>query len=372
MPEIWHWEELSHIQKFQTDELDVICMPCAMCKSNSHVEVVRPSFDQGIDDVRFYAGLTHPTAVVSQCYKCTNPNCPAVKARMAKSKVEAKDPDSIVKLARQYAHHFRSTAAEQLEMLPTHVRGEYRFVLLRTGGYSLELADFLLTSAANSMQVAAQLADMWGRRAFRAHQESLTFAHTEQLKAQARQHQPKQLKITDMHGGDRHNGNTDAVSNQTFETPVFPLSKPIPDTSIMGVPSAKSLDGFVDHAYNALKQHIHDDLMTRKPGRFMCSDGTFKIAKITMSEGRVAILFIGEDGTICGFYIVESESWANLELALHQLAERLEWLGCLNELMFWYTDNCCGGCAREKLGDHLLCKIFPGIMRCPLADAFHT
>jgi hypothetical protein len=387
-----------------------------MCKSNTHVQHVRPSYDAGAEAVRFYAGSSFAAAIVCMIYKCTNPNCVGVQA--AARNRSKKEPNA--KRAKQtVAYQFRSTAADQLAMLPKYVRTQFPCVLLRVGGYSFDLADVLLTSAANSMQTATQVHEMWGRRQYRTMHDYITFAHGEQVKAQAQERaiqnqvqktgvsSPKEIECATSkplrqstldsqlpaHAA-RAQQLQDAASSPSLPLPAaastaaaatpsatsivsfttnarkFPSWKPVPDDSIMAPPSVKVLEGFLQHVYDAIYPYLYSDLIRRSPGRFMCSDGTFKITRITNSDGRVCILFIGEDGTICGFYVVESESWANLELALYQLRDRLQWLGTLDELLYWYTDRCCDGCTFDKLDRHVLVKIL-GIQRAPLADAFH-
>jgi hypothetical protein len=163
LPEVFFFTELATDPRFKTSDPDVICMPCAMCKSNTHVQHVRPSYDAGAEAVRFYAGSSSATAIVCMIYKCTNPNCVGVQA--AARNRSKKEPNA--KRAKQtVAYQFRSTAADQLAMLPKYVRTQFPCVLLRVGGYSFDLADVLLTSAANSMQTATQVHEMWGRRQY--------------------------------------------------------------------------------------------------------------------------------------------------------------------------------------------------------------
>jgi hypothetical protein len=169
----------------------------------------------------------------------------------------------------------------------------------------MELADLLLSSAANQMQTQLQVAEIWGRNHYRACHDYLAFAHAQQLQAQAGRHRSRIRTAIAPNA---------PVAPSEVVTPIFPEWEAIPDNTLMGVPSAKALESYVQHAYECIYPELYKDLIRRSPGRFMCSDGTFKLAKITMSEGRVLILFIGEDTTICGFYVVQSESWENLEV----------------------------------------------------------
>ena len=122
LPEVFFFTELATDPRFKTSDPDVICMPCAMCKSNTHVQHVRPSYDAGAEAVRFYAGSSSATAIVCMIYKCTNPNCVGVQA--AARNRSKKEPN--IKRAKQtVAYQFRSTAADQLAMLPKYVRTQF-------------------------------------------------------------------------------------------------------------------------------------------------------------------------------------------------------------------------------------------------------
>jgi hypothetical protein len=46
LPEVFFFTELATDPRFKTSDPDVICMPCAMCKSNTHLadEICRGTF----------------------------------------------------------------------------------------------------------------------------------------------------------------------------------------------------------------------------------------------------------------------------------------------------------------------------------------
>jgi hypothetical protein len=213
-------------------------MPCGRCQSNKHVEHVRATFDEGNSDVRFYAGLTGPVAVNAMCYKCSNPACPGVLENMKDHNVSSSD--DMTMLARQCAVTFRSTTPAQLQILPPQVRAQFSCVLLRIGGYDLELADLLLSSAANQMQTQLQVAEIWGRNHYRACHDYLAFAHAQQLQAQAGRHRSRIRTAIAPNA---------PVAPSEVVTPIFPEWEAIPDNTLMGVPSAKALESYVQHAY---------------------------------------------------------------------------------------------------------------------------
>ena len=213
---------------------------------------------------------------------------------MRKKKVQPGPSASLAdkqKLAKQYSYQFRSTADSQLALLPPEVRADYAFCLLPAQGYSLELADFLLTSASNGLQTANQLQQMWGRRTAKRIQDYIAFCHLEQVRAQRGDHISRMQRAA-------------SLAPPSVTVPTFPPWDHNPENSLLAPPSAVYVDKFEEHAYDAIYPHIYSDLIRRSPGRFMSSDGTFKLTKITISTGRIAVLFMGEDSTICGFYVV--------------------------------------------------------------------
>ena len=121
----------------------------------------------------------------------------------------------------------------QLQILPPQVRAQFSCVLLRIGGYDLELADLLLSSAANQMQTQLQVAEIWGRNHYRACHDYLAFAHAQQLQAQAGRHRSRIRTAIAPNA---------PVAPSEVVTPIFPEWEAIPDNTLMGVPSAKALE----------------------------------------------------------------------------------------------------------------------------------
>ena len=50
----------------------------------------------------------------------------------------------------------------------------------------------------------------------------------------------------------------------------------------------------------------------------------------------------------------------------------LESFGTIEELTTWWDDKCCNNCKVENLGDHLVVRVFPNVLRCPYKDGFHA
>ena len=82
------------------------------------------------------------------------------------------------------------------------------------------------------------------------------------------------------------------------------------------------------------------------------------------------LLIIGDDHTVVAWYVCMSESWKELQPGLLFLRARLERLGTLHDLEYWWSDRCCDGAADVK--QHLLATIFPKISRAPYRDCFHA
>lgn len=70
---------------------------------------------------------------------------------------------------------------------------------------------------------------------------------------------------------------------------------------MLSEPSTKSLDSYTDHAYDKIFPFMYTNLVQRYPGEFISSDGTFRTAKITISEGKIVVCFVGENNDIVGW-----------------------------------------------------------------------
>lgn len=72
---------------------------------------------------------------------------------------------------------------------------------------------------------------------------------------------------------------------------------------------------------------------------------------------------------IVAYYVCRTESWKELLPGLLFLRARLERLGTLNQLRYWWSDRCCDGAT--DVTKHMLVSIFPMIRRAPYRDCWH-
>ena len=55
---------------------------------------------------------------------------------------------------------------------------------------------------------------------------------------------------------------------------------------------------------------------------------------------------------------------------LRFLRARLDRLGALNQLKYWWSDRCCDGA--DDPSKHVLCDVFPSMKRAPYRDCYHA
>jgi hypothetical protein len=137
-------------------------------------------------------------------------------------------------------------------------------------------------------------------------------------------------------------------------------------------PTNDNLTTAIKQLHRKLQPYLLGDLVRRAPGEFASSDGTFRLAMRTISDAGTLLFILGERHDIVAWYALKSESWAELYAGLLRLRRRLERLGQLHKLKFWYDDRCCNGCHATKITEHVLVYLFPGISRCPYKDRFHA
>ena len=141
------------------------------------------------------------------------------------------------------------------------------------------------------------------------------------------------------------------------------------------------------------KQHSDDwnwRLSNRSAGSGVSSDGARRVPGRVAGDGSVLYMLMSDDGCILGYYTLITESWDELGPALDKLADRLQRLGTLNKLKFWYTDTCCHRASAQNMDKHKLLyrfdnrpevhdqlppgfrRRFPSILRCPYLDLWHA
>ena len=113
------------------------------------------------------------------------------------------------------------------------------------------------------------------------------------------------------------------------------------------------------------------DLVRRSPGRCLTTDATFELLGATDTEGEALVFWLGATRAICSFFVLDSESWAELEAGGAEFCRRLTRLGTLQELAAVWDDRCCNGAADVR--KHPVVTIFHGsrISRAPFKDLFH-
>ena len=135
-------------------------------------------------------------------------------------------------------------------------------------------------------------------------------------------------------------------------------------------PTALNLRSILIALHRQLEPWLLGDMVRRSPGKGASSDGTFRLMMRTRTDGKVLLLIIGDDHTVTAWYVCRSESWNELLPALLFLRARLERLGTLHMLAYWWSDLCCHGAT--DVTQHVLCTIFPSVKRAPYRDCFHA
>jgi hypothetical protein len=135
-------------------------------------------------------------------------------------------------------------------------------------------------------------------------------------------------------------------------------------------PTALNLRSILIALHAQYEPWLLGDMVRRSPGKGASSDGTFRLMMRTRTDGKVLLLIIGDDHTVIAWYVCRSESWKELQPGLLFLRARLEHLGTLHLLCWWWSDRCCDGANDVK--KHLLVTIFPFIRRAPYRDCFHA
>ena len=140
-------------------------------------------------------------------------------------------------------------------------------------------------------------------------------------------------------------------------------------SSILNV-SDSNVKTIMKAIHAALKPYLTADLLRRHPGAFASHDHTFKLANRSLGDATAYSFMLGEDHTIFWHGAVRTTSWDELVPALEGCQRRFERLGVSGVLQYWWDDLCCRG--KERVDEHVVVDIFPGVKRCPYKDGFHA
>ena len=333
------------------------------CCSNKLVLVDGVNLDHDTS-IRFAYGNGSAILPVSRAYVCCNPDCPAVVAKSDEVSLQllrnwTKDGlfgqsakgkwGELKKLgAHFYGHDTRVMLA-----LPRRVRAMYRGLLCwKQGGCDDEFAERILKSKAKLAELEADMqATARGRYAGKALEDYLAF-----VRMQHTVHPP----------AERFFG---APPSAPVKWPLWRLQQM---TNSLLHATAHNIRVTLIEYHRLLRPYLLGDMIRRSLGRGASSDGTFRSMLRTKTDGQVLYLIIGEDGCIVAYYVLQSESWKELEPGLKFLNSRLERLGTIEELEEWWSDRCCDGAADPT--KHVLPSIFPKskLKRAPRKDRFHA
>jgi hypothetical protein len=136
--------------------------------------------------------------------------------------------------------------------------------------------------------------------------------------------------------------------------------------------TSKNITTFIKELHSRLQPWLQGDLQRRSPGEFASTDGTFRLATRTIGDAKCIVFLLSERKEVCAYWALEEESWKHMYAGLHRLRLRLEVLGTLTHLKYWYDDRCCDGCEKEEVTETFLKALFPSMERRPYKDGFHA
>ena len=335
------------------------------CCSNKLVLLDGVNLDHDTS-VRFAYGNGRAIIPISRAYVCCNPDCPAVVAKSDEVSLQllrkwtedglegqsAKGKlGELKKLGAQFYGHDPRIMLE----LPRRVRAMYRGLLCwKQGGCDDEFAEKMLTSKAKLAELEADMQATARARERKALEDYLAFVRT--------QHAVRPP-------AERFFGAPASASAARTKWPAWRLQQM--SNSLLH-PTAHNIRVTLTEYHKLVKPLLMGDMIRRSLGRGASSDGTFRLMIRTKTDGQVLYIIIGEDGCIVAYYVLQSESWKELEPGLTLLNRRLERLGTIQELEEWWSDRCCDGAADPT--KHAIVAIFPNskLKRAPRKDRFHA
>jgi len=344
-PEARHYDVLQHCPNWQVHgshgTVIGVMMPCPDCGTNEFVRFCKLNVT-GADRVRTIHDMHCSLMLVGNTYSCWNPagseNCLKTKGK----------------------RNFAAFSQIALNQLPDLLRREYRFHVWpapHKHGVTHILAQHILCNTTCITESVTQLQRAYNEKFREWNDRYYAFVGKERCKCQVKQ---------------QHMFNADVQSHITSEwSQPWPPAQNFNSSDLLSPPKADLFKSYLMLLFQKVQPHIDRHLHSRTPGEHISADGTFRLAKFTRgSDSKVIIFILGEDRSVCRWFVTESESFSHIELGIRRFALTLHDLGKLNDVMHWWDDRCCN--RRSDVASHPLVRIFPNITRCPLKDAFHS
>ena len=136
--------------------------------------------------------------------------------------------------------------------------------------------------------------------------------------------------------------------------------------------SHSNLRTWMSHIHKVMKPYLLADLLKRHPGECASHDHTFRLANRALGDAKAYSFLMGERHDIIGHWATLTKTYSELTEAFECLQKRFTRLGVSGRLKYWWDDLCCHDLPQERLHEHMIVNIFPGIKRCPYKDGFHA
>ena len=348
---------------------------CPSCEVNTYVKPDGVNAEEP-SRLRFAWGEGCCYLGIFSQYVCFNPSCPAVIKKHERNPAALEELRTKVEGGGVFLRRGGPSPPDKLgvafsanderlmeELYPMGLRARYTVTFFpgQVGGADVQLAAKLFRSKEDMSEMSESL--MAPRRAQEGScvQRYVCFASAEMAAAAA---PPTAIAAW---AGAAARGESATAAAAAW--PAYRFHHPT--DSILHT-TAANLTTAIKKLHAKLSPYLLGDLLRRDPGEFASSDGTFRLAIRTLSDGNVILFVMGERGDVIAWYVLLSESWEEMYAALLRLRKRLKRLGKLDKLKYWCDDRCCNGCAADKIAEHVLVYLFPGISRCPYKDGFHA
>jgi hypothetical protein len=321
---------------------------CPSCETNTYVKPDGLNTEEA-DKLRFAWGEQRCYMAIYSNYICFNPACSAVMDKLkdkpgSMAELHSAVDDGIF-LRRggpvpdeRLGKGFSALDPRLInELLPGALRArlEVTFFAGQQGGLDRPLAAKLLRSREDVSEMADAIAASRAAREEGCLQRYIAFADAERRAEEART--PTAMEL--------FTGAT--TSGASAAVPLWPPFRFHHPTDSILHPTRLNLTTAIKELGSQLKPYLLGDLLRRAPGEFASSDGTFRLALRTISDAGTLLFIMGERHDIVAWYALKNESWSELYAGLLRLRARLQRLGMLDALKFWYDDRCCtekGGC----------------------------
>ncbi len=386
-PDIFDRDELKGDNRFTMkngDKPDGIKTPCPYCSSNKFVTFHSWNITKW-PNRRVRRSINCDSTsydILGARLVCRNAECVGAPPKMDENGNEVRNKKRWERDSEKASQHqFAVWTKDCFSLFPPSVRAKYEQFVNGIGlneDYttfaSMSLVHQLLDDQKTLVQLAGELSGAHDTQRLMAEMTYVNFVKTHGLI------ESRQTTITAYFPSAKAtNEETSAQTSSSKEQQaLWPRFDRAAFDKEYGPPKDDAVETLYWIAFKMVRPYLMRDLLSRTPGRGLSWDGTYQLAKKTMSDlltgetSNVLCIMWGEYGHVISYAWAKQETPKNWQRMHWNLKKRCDKIGngATQAVVYGYSDLCCEGW--NDVTKHWFPQIWPNVKSAPKRDMFHA